>query len=393
MTDAELFAWRAEFPILAEKVYLNSCSLGATSLRSRRYLESYWRLWAKRGTPAWETWFAELRAMKGLLARLLGAGAHEVALSPSVSTALSTVASCLDHARRKTVVLSELDFPTGAHQWLAKARDGIRVRFVRSDDGVTVPAERFAGAVDDDTALVLTSHVYFLTGYIQDIRRVTEIAHAAGALCCIDGYHAVGALPVDVKAAGVDFYTGGVLKWLCGGPGLAYLYVREDLIPRLEPRITGWLATADPFAFESGRLEFAPDATRFEFGTPAVPSVYAARGGVEIILEVGADAIRARQRRLTRHFLDRARAAGFEFASPDDDERRGGVVMVRLDHPAEVAARLIAEGYVIDHRPGRIRVSPHFYNTEEELDRFLAALVRIAREVRGRLPAAGAGRG
>src|SRR5258705_2585252 len=281
-----LARYRSEFPIFRERVYLNTCSLGALGERTRRKVAEFLDLWQSRGASAWyDVWWAALGDLRARYAAVIGAAAAEIALAPSISVAVSTVAEALDYSKRPKVVVTSLDFPTVAYQWLAKARRGIEVVVVESPDGVTVPVDAIAREVDDRTALVATSHVYFTSGAIQDIRAVADVAHAKGALCLVDAYQSVGQVPVDARAAGVDFLTAGGLKWLLGGTGIVFLYVRDDVAARLEPTVTGWFAHERQFSFDPHGIEWHAGAKRFEQGTPALAAVYAQMGGLEVVLE------------------------------------------------------------------------------------------------------------
>src|ERR671936_289047 len=236
-----LARYRGEFPIFRDKIYLNTCSLGALGERSRRKVAEFLDIWQSRGASAWyDVWCDALADLRARYARLIHAAPGEIALAPSISVALSAVAESLDYTRRPKVVITSLDFPTMAYQWLAKAKEGIELVVVESPDAISVPVEAIARAVDDRTALVATSHVYYSTGAIQDIKRVADVAHAHGALCLIDAYQSVGQVPVDVQRSGVDALVAGGLKWLLGGPGIVFLYVRQAVARRLEPRISGW---------------------------------------------------------------------------------------------------------------------------------------------------------
>src|SRR5881409_4174593 len=262
-----LARYRSEFPIFRDTVYLNTCSLGALGERARRRIAQFVDVWQARGAAAWyDVWWAALGELRARYARIVGASPDEIALAPSISVALSAVAEALDYRRRPRVVVTSLDFPTVAYQWLAKRARGVDLVVVESPDQVTVPVEAIARAVDERTALVATSHVYFTSGAIQDIAAVAEAAHASGALCLIDAYQSVGQVPVDVHASGADFLTAGGLKWLLGGPGVVFLYAREDLARRLMPGVAGWFGHRDQFAFDPRRLEFHDDARRFELG-------------------------------------------------------------------------------------------------------------------------------
>jgi selenocysteine lyase/cysteine desulfurase len=366
--------YRRLFPILDQKVYLNNCSLGAMPARAAEGLADYARLWSTLGGPAWNTWIQFLVELRELFARFIGAHPHEIAVSPCISTALTTVASFFDYRLRHQVVIADLDFPTIGHQWLARRRQGVEIAWVRSADRIRVPLQAFEAAINDHTALVATSQVFFTSGFVQDVAAIARLAHARGAYCLVDAYQSVGSMPIDVHALGLDFLVAGTLKWLVGGPGIAFLYVREGLIEQLEPTATGWFATKDQFNFAVDRLEFAADATRFQFGTPPVPTAYACRPGMEIIDEVGVDRVQERIRELTRRLLDAAQARGYPVNSPQADQERGGIVMIRAASPQETVRRLVARGFIVDYRPGLVRVSPHFYNTAEEIDRFMEAL-------------------
>src|SRR6266705_1624851 len=260
-----LARYRSDFPIFRHAVYLNTCSLGALGDRTRRRIAEFIDLWQARGASAWyDVWWAALVELRARYARIVGASPEEIALAPSVSVALSAVAEALDYQRRPRVVITSLDFPTVAYQWLAKRARGVELVAVESPDQVSVPVEAIARAEDERTARVATSHVYFTSGAIQDIRAVAEAAHARGALCLIDAYQSVGQVPVDVRAVGVDFLTAGGLKWLLGGPGIVFLYVRAELAGRLQPTTAGWFGHRQQFAFDPHALEFNDDARRFE---------------------------------------------------------------------------------------------------------------------------------
>ncbi|HZD04572.1 MAG TPA: aminotransferase class V-fold PLP-dependent enzyme, partial [Longimicrobiales bacterium] len=255
-----------------------------------------------------------------------------------------------------------------------RVKPEVELVVLRSEDGIGIDPEQFRAVVDERTLFVATSHVYFTTGFIQDLPALARIAREAGALCLIDGYQAAGQVPVDVHAAGVDVYTCGPLKWLCGGPGLAYLWVRPELVRTLEPRITSWFAAADQFDFDPERFRFRDDARRFELGTPALATIHTALGGQEVLDEVGIDAVTARNRALTGHLVGACRDAGLSLRISADPTRRSAIVMVRHGDPAGAVAHLAARDIVVDHRPGHVRVSPHFYNDERDVDRFVEAL-------------------
>jgi kynureninase len=361
-----LARYRGEFPIFQSSVYLNTCSLGALGERSRRKVAEFLDLWQSRGAAAWyDVWWEALADLRARYGRIVNAAPNEIALAPSISVALSAIAESLDYRRRPKVVITSLDFPTVAYQWLAKA-PGVELVVVDSPDKISVPIEAIARAVDDRTALVVTSHVYFTTGAIQDIKRVAEVAHAHGALCLIDAYQSVGQIPVDVQDAGVDALVAGGLKWLLGGPGIVFLYVREAVARRLEPRISGWFGQRDQFAFDPRGLTFHDDARRFEMGTPALAAVYAQLGGLEYIEEIGVPRIREVTAALTEDLIATVRAAGFTPRVAAEPERRSAIVMIPMPDPAAAVRHLAARGVIVDSRPGHVRFSPFFYNVQDD---------------------------
>ena len=366
-TPSGLARYRSEFPIFRDRVYLNTCSLGPLGERSRRKVAEFLDLWQSRGAAAWyDVWWEALGDLRARYGRIINAAPAEIALAPSISAALSTLAESIDYRRRPKVVITSLDFPTVAYQWLAKAGRGIEVVVVESPDKVTVPVEAIARAVDERTAVVVTSHVYFTTGAIQDIRAVAAAAHAQGALCVIDAYQSVGQIPVDVQAAGVDALLAGGLKWLLGGPGIVFLYVRQEVARRLTPTITGWFSQREQFTFDPRDVAFHEDARRFELGTPALAAVYAQLGGLEYIEEIGIPAIRAATAALTEDLIARARDAGFRPRVAAQPADRSAIVMVPMPDPAASVRHLAAGGVVVDSRPGHVRFSPFFYNLQED---------------------------
>ncbi len=370
--------WRAEFPILAQTTYLNSCSLGALSRRAEQRIAQFHHEWHTLGASAWyEIWLGRLAELRGRVAAMLHAEEREIALAASVSAALTVIGSALDYRQRPRIVLGALDFPTLAYQWLAR-RDA-EVVIVESDDGATIDPQRFADAVDGRTALLATSHVYYTTGAIQDLRALADIAHAHGALFLVDAYQSAGQVPCDVRAADADIFIAGPLKWLMGGPGLSYLYVREALVRELEPQCAGWFGARDQFQFDTHHFEFRDDARRFELGTPALPTVHAALGGQEIVDEIGMLQIRGRNAALTELLIERVQANGFAVRCAADAERRSAIVMIEHGDPAGAVAHLAGRGIIVDHRPGYVRVSPHFYNTEEEIERITHELAAYGR--------------
>jgi len=364
---------RNEFPILGRRNYLNSCSLGALSTRAEGRLADFVAKWHDFGASAWyEHWWGALVELRGRVEALFGAPSGTIALMPSTSACLAAVSSSLDWSRRNRIVTTELDFPTLLYQW--KVRPDAEMVVLESHDGVHIDPQQYADAVDERTLAIATSHVFFTTGAVQDLAAIADIARGAGAYSLIDGYQGAGQVPIDLPATGVDFHTSGPLKWLCGGPGLAYLYVRNALIPKLEPTITSWFATEDQFHFNPGDFRYHGDARRFELGTPALATVHTALGGQEIVDEVGMTRIHAQNVALTERLIERCTAAGFSLRVSDRPELRSAIVLVRHEEPAAAVAHLAERGIIVDNRPGVVRASPHFYNTLDEVDEFVEAL-------------------
>ena len=367
MTDWKTL--RHEFPLLDRCIYFNACSLGPLPRRGTEALHRYAADWDAQGTPVWYSkWLPLLERFRGRVGELLHAPAGSTAIAPSVSVALTTLAAALPlpEGRRK-VLIGALDFPTIGHQWLS--RPEFDVEFVPSEDGMTIPPAAFAERIDASTALVATTHLFYTTGYLQDVRAIADAAHAAGALCLIDGYQTCGCVPLDVRAMDCDAFVGGCLKWVSGGPGNAFLYVRPSLIPQVHPHGTGWFATRDPFSFTLQELTFADDARRLETGTWAIGCHYAGLAGLELCLEVGVQNIQQRLRDLTDRILERCDEAGVKTFTPREREKRCGIVTLECERPEEVEAKLHAAGVIVDSRPGRVRLSPHWCVTEEELER------------------------
>ena len=374
-------SYRDEFPVLKRKAYLISASLGPVSRRSQAYLQEYIDAWATKGAPdhVWmEDVFPRMANLKRTFGTLVGADPDELAITVNVSLALSAVLSCVDLSKRKKIVLSELDFPTNGHVALAYRRRGAEVVFLPSADGLTIPVDAYRDVIDADTALVLINRVLYRSSALLDAKEVCRLAREAGAWSMVDDFHGAGVIPVDVHDLGCDFYTTGVLKWLCGGPGLAFLYARRDLLPQLEPLVTGWFATSEPFSFDLQHLEYHPTARRLEHGTPAAPVSFVAQGGMDIITEVGPAAIRERQQDLVEYVITRADEAGLPIRSPRERNGRGGIVNVGVGPEAgKVCHALLDRDICTDYRGDGIRVSPHFFNTEEDVDRLFEGLREI----------------
>jgi len=373
-------AWREEFPIFRRRLYYNTCSLCALARSVAEAVHTFLGQWEESGASAWYgPWLAEIESLRAVFARLIGAKLDEVAIFPSVTAALTAVASAYDYRARPKVVISEREFPTTVYQWLAKVERGVDVHLLRSPDALTVPPELYERAVDGRTQLVVASHVYFTSGAIQDIAALAAIAHGQGAHLLVDAYQAAGQLPINVRETGVDFLVTGGLKWLLGGPGIAYLFARREAAAALRPADVGWFAHRNQFAFEVHRLEYAPGARRFEGGTPAVGAVYAARAGMAIVEEIGVDRLRARQVALVDHLVASAQERGLRPRLPARLQDLAGIVTIPRENPAAVVAALRERQVIIDHRPGVIRLSPYFYNLPEDGERVIGELAALER--------------
>ena len=379
MTD-NLLKYRSEFPILDKAVYLISHSLGAMPRATYDRLHEYADIWASRGVRAWaEGWWDMPVKLGNEVGRIIGADPGTVVMHQNVSICQSLILSCFEPtSKRNKIVYSELNFPSVMYVYEAHARNGkLRIETVKSDNGITVPLERMLAAIDEETLLVPFSHVLFKSAFLQDAKAITERAHEMGAIVVLDTYQSAGTVPFSVKELNVDFATGGSVKWLCGGPGAGYLYVRPDLQMKLEPKTTGWMAHEAPFAFET-ELRYAPNASRFLHGSPAIPALYAAQSGYQIINEIGVERIRAKSVRQTNRLIALAEEAGFEVTSPRHHSQRGGTVTVAHEHAAAITNELIRSDFIVDYRPGAgVRISPHFYSTDEELDLVIGEMKTI----------------
>ncbi|HEX6679892.1 MAG TPA: aminotransferase class V-fold PLP-dependent enzyme [Gaiellaceae bacterium] len=367
-----LESYRDRFPILGHTTYLINHSLGAMPVGAEEGLRRYAREWRERGVRAWEEgWWETSVAAGDRLARIVGAPPGSIAMHQNVAVAEAVVLSCFDfEPPRDRIVFGEGEFPSVRYLQQAQRRHGAEVEIVENDEAVIA-------AIDERTLLVPISHVLSMTSEIQDVEGIVRRAHEAGALVVLDAYHSAGTVPLDLTALEVDFAVGGSVKWLCGGPGAGWLYVRPDLAERLEPTFTGWQAHARPFAFEP-ELEYAEGAWRFLTGTPNVPALYAATAGYDLIAEVGVGRIREHSLRQTDLLAELLEASGFEIASPRNADRRGGAVVVRTPEAEAVERELDAREIVCDVRPGvGIRFGPHFFTTDDELRHAAAQLAEI----------------
>jgi kynureninase len=378
-----LLEYRPEFPILERTTYLISNSLGAMPRGVYDAMKGYADTWALRGVRAWEErWWMLAAEVGDEIGALMNAPKGSVSTHQNVTTCQAVVASCFDFSgKRNKVVYSDMNFPSVMYFWEAQQSRGARVHMVKTDDGITVPLDRMLDAIDETTLLVPMSHVIFRSAFIQDAKAIIEKAHKVGALVVLDTFQSLGTVPVDVQALNTDFACGGVLKWLCGGPGVGYLYVRPDLGKKLEPKFTGWTAHQNPFAFEIGANRYTDPPYRFMNGTPHVPALEAARPGLKIIAQAGIDRIREKSKRQTGRLIELATKHGWRVNSPRDAEQRGGTVSIAMPDAKDVCAELIKREILVDYRPkAGVRMSPHFYNTDEELETGINAVEEILKE-------------
>ncbi len=379
----DLLRYRSQFPILERTTYLISNSLGAMPQGVYDAMKSYADTWATRGVRAWEERWWMLAAQVGdEIGALMNAQPGSVSTHQNVTTCQAVVASCFDFSgKRNKVVYSDMNFPSVMYFWEAQQSYGARVHMVKTDDGITVPLERLLDAIDEQTLLVPVSHVIFRSSYIQDAKAIIEKAHRVGAHVLLDTFQSLGTVPVDVQALNVDFACGGVLKWLCGGPGVGYLYVRPDLGKTLQPKFTGWFAHQNPFGFEVGPTRYSEPPFRFMNGTSHIPSLEAARPGLKIIAEVGIERIREKSKRQTSRLMAMAEQRGWRINSPRRPEHRGGTVSIDMPDAEQVCRELLRRDILVDYRPkAGVRMAPHFYNKDEELNTVIAAVEEILKE-------------
>ena len=367
-------AFRKQFPIFDQQIYLSSCSQGALALPVEAALREFVQSWHAYGNP-WETWVGEMEALRAQFARLINARPQEIAVTYSVSTALNSLASSLDYGRRATVVTSDFDFPTMGHVWLAQQRRGAQVRFAKAR-GRLLPLTSFEEMVDSKTVLVATTHVCYKNGFKTNPSALAELAHERGALVLIDAYQSLGTQPMDVKALELDFLVTGALKYLLGSPGVGFLYVREELIDRFEPSDSGWFGQQNVFAYDVHHLEYARGARRFETGSPPIPAIYAALAALRLIESVGLDVIQAHVEALAGRLIAGVRQRGLDLLTPVQPAERGPLVMVGATDAPRLVEALAREGILCSTRDGALRVSLHYYNTVSDVDAVLEAFDR-----------------
>ncbi len=375
-----LLKWRAEFPILERTTYMISNSLGAMPRGVYDTMRAYADSWGERGVRAWEEGWWEMAVSVGdKIAPLIGAGPAEISLHQNVTLTQAVISSCFDFREpRNKVVMVDLEFPSIQYFYHEQCRRGARVEVVPAENAVRFDLEKLLAAIDETTLLVPISLVLFRSSYIVDARAIIERAHRVGAHVILDAFQATGTIPLNVRSLGVDFAVGGVLKWLCGGPGVAYLYVREDLRAKLKPSLTGWIAHRRPFAFETGAIDPREDSFRYLNGTPHIPALFACQPGLEILNQVGIHAIREKSIRMTGRLIEGAKSRGWKVNTPENPAERAGTVSVECPHAYEVCQELLAREILVDYRPkAGVRISPHFYNREEECDFTIAQMEEI----------------
>jgi kynureninase len=376
----QIAQWRAQFPILASSTYLVSHSMGAAPLRARAALQTYFDEWAADGPEAWERWLPRIQEIADGIGGLIGAAPGSCFLGPNVSVLQAAIATCIDFgAERNEVVYEALQFPSLTYVWREWERYGAVVRIVPSADGRTIPTERIVDTISEKTAIAVLSHAYYVSGAIADVRAIQEHCRSVGALLCVDAYQTTGVYPYDVTQWDLDLVTGGSHKWLCGAAGCGWIYVKPSLLAGFRPAITGWMAHARPFSFEAAPIVHAESMYRFGHGTPTIPTYMAAQPGHQIVASVGVSRIRERNVALTQKIVELALERGLRVNSPLEPEGRTGWIGVNFDGAEEACRRLVERRVFVDYRPGcGIRVGPHFYTTDDEIDEFFKVLGEVS---------------
>lgn len=364
---------RAQFPVLEKKTYLNSCAYGALATDVMQALQRYIDDRLEKGTD-WNYWVERNESVRAAVAQLLGAKQDEIAVTASASAGINSIASALDFSQaRNKVVISDLEFPTNAQIWYAQEQRGAKVTRVAEEDGY-IPVERFESAIDESTLIVALTQVCFRNGARLDMRSIAEIARRKGALLLVDGYQGLGTIDFSVKDYQPDFVVGGMVKYLLGTAGIGFLYVREALIKSLLPTVTGWFAQSDIFAMNTSSYDPAPNARRFEMGTPPVPNCYAAEAGLNILARIGMPAIEARIAELTEAIIREAQAAGYSLAVPTEPGKHGAMITIRTHDEVALITALEDQGIVTSGRFNNLRIAPHFYNDFDDIDILFGAL-------------------
>jgi kynureninase len=380
--EAELLKLRKEFPTLSRKTHLISHSLGAVPRTGHEKLESYYEKWVEDSIEAWHEWLPMVTQAGDEIGRIIGAPSGTVVMLTNVSQVMGIIASCLDFpAKRNKVVYTTMNFPSVHYVWKEHERLGAKIELVPSPDGIRVETADFIDAIDDKTAAVVVELVLFRSGYIQEAKEIIRAAHAKGAVAIIDAYQAVGTVPVDVVDLDADFFTGGSVKWLCGGPGAGYLYVKKSRIAEFEPRLCGWFSHVAPFRFEMDRIRYRDDIMRYMGGTPSVPALYSSAAGREFVSRLGVDRIRAKSKRQVAKMAAIADDMGLKVNTPRDPERRGGMICVDFPGSEQVHLELLKRHYLIDWRPKcGIRISPHFYTSDAELEAVFGEIGKLRKK-------------
>jgi len=372
--DNGVAAFRKQFPIFDQKIYLSSCSQGALSRPVEAAMQEFLESWHTHGNP-WEIWVARMEELRVEFARLINAEPAEVAVTFSVSSALNSLASALTYTDRPKVVTSDFDFPTVGHIWLAQQRRGAQVAFVRAN-GTRLPLSAFEDVVDNRTAIVSTTQVCYKNGFMNNISALAELAHERGAYLLIDAYQAMGTQPMDVKALDLDVLVTGALKYLLGSPGVAFMYMKGELVDRFEPSDSGWFGQENVFAYDVHHLRYAASARRFETGSPPVPNVYASLAALRLLAGVGLDVIQGHVQSLAGRFIEGARQRNLALLTPEEPANRGPLVIVRSTDAPKLVEALARDGILCSTRDGSLRVSLHYYNTAADVDAVLATLDR-----------------
>lgn len=374
----DLASVRAQIPLLVHAVPLNNCSQAPLTTISRAAADRFLDSWNRHGME-WDGWMQEVEAARGAFAALINASASEVAVVSSVSHATSVIATAMRFdAGRNVIVASGAEFPAVGHVWLAQRARGANVRWVPLRDGV-LPLASYVEAIDERTAIVSAAHAYYQTGLVQDVATITQLARAYGALTYVDAYQSLGAVPIDVRAMDLDMVASGTLKYLMGTPGLAFLYVKRALIERLEPLITGWFGRVNPFAFDATHLDWSPNASRFDGGTPALFSAYVSRASLEWLQQIGAQPIHEWTQHLSKRLIDGAEARGMTILGPGHGAPKTPTTAIACVDAHAVEHAMRARGFIASARGPAIRLAPHFYTAEDEIDGALAALADVLR--------------
>ena len=375
-TAAEVLAFRREFPIFETKIHLANNSKGALSNAVIRAHEEYLETWKTGGAP-WHTWVGKHEELRASFAEMIGANVHEIAVCPSVSVALSSIASCLNWRQRSAVVFDDFSFPSVTYLWHAQAVRGAEIRRVHPDDNGEIPPDAFDAVLDERVQAVSVAHVCYKNGHRLDLNAIARKVHKFGAWLIVDDYQSSGSRCLDVRRAGIDILATGTVKFMLGSPGVALLYVRDGLLPELHPTLTGWFGQKNPEDFQVERHIESPDATRFQNGTPAIPAIYDSLAGIKQIQSVGLAKIGAWIDQLTALLMDRLKEEGFISATPTDPAKRGPQVAVRSYDMEAAVAELARRNIYVTSRDENIRIAFHYYNTPDDIEALIENLKQM----------------